>query len=360
MDRARQRSAGNLFMSAHDKALTGPQAWIAGVACSTGAMPTKLSEVWPAITEIARAAGATRLGASPLEDLHAGLFADWIATGHHASMSYLAKNAAVRAKPAARYPWAKSVIAILVPYSPVRPDAPPGALSDAIARYALGDDYHDVLESILQRFEQALPGVKTWRYVDTGPLSDRSYGAQAGLGWIGKNGMLIHEQDGSYFFIGTLLTSLENDIESTLVTDRCGTCTRCLEACPTDAILPDRTVASALCISYATIEHRGALDEHVAAHLEGNAFGCDICQEVCPWNRRAPDAHPAFAPREEYRATPVTDLLRFEQEDFSALFRKSAIKRAKLEGMKRNVQQSILSEGGAGGGSEGSTEPQPG
>lgn len=299
--------------------------------------PTRLSEVWPALTQLAREEGVLRLGASDLEDAHASLFGEWIERGHHASMAYLAKNAAIRAQPQERFPWAKSVIVILVPYSPARPDAPPDALSHTVARYALGDDYHDVLDRILRKFEDALPNIKTWRYVDTGPLSDRSYAAQAGLGWIGKNGMLIHEVDGSYFFIGTLLTALENDIESELVSDRCGTCTRCLDACPTNAILPDRTIASQHCISYATIEHRGALDEHLAQHLAGNAFGCDICQEVCPWNRRAPDAHPAFLPRDEYRATPVTDLLRFTQEEFSTLFRKSAIKRAKLAGMQRNV-----------------------
>jgi epoxyqueuosine reductase len=301
-------------------------------------MTHRLSEVWPELERIAREEGVVRLGASNLDDAHAALFASWIERGGHASMKYLEKNAAIRSNPHERYPWARSVISILVPYSSERPDAAPDALSQHISRYALGDDYHDVLERILKRFEQALAGAKSWRYVDTGPLSDRAYGAQAGLGWIGKNGMLISDEIGSYFFIGTLVTALENDIESTLVTDRCGTCTRCLAACPTDAIHPDRTVDAALCISYATIEHRGPLDERVAGRLEGNAFGCDICQEVCPWNGRAPESHPAFAPRESYRATPVTDLLRMQQADFSALFTKSAIKRAKLAGMQRNVE----------------------
>lgn len=300
--------------------------------------PTRLSEVWPLIERVARDEGVVHVGASDLEDAHASLFADWIARGGHASMSYLAKNAAVRSDPRARYRWAKSVVSILVPYAPERPRAPEGALSHHIARYALGDDYHDVLDRILRRVENALEGVKTWRYVDTGPLSDRSYAAQSGLGWIGRNGMLIHEQDGSYFFIGTLLTSLENDIEAATVADRCGTCTRCVDACPTNAIHPDRTIASSHCISYATIEHRGALDDDIAGRLENNAFGCDICQEVCPWNQHPPEPHPAFVARDEYRATPITDLLRMQQSDFSTLFRKSAIKRAKLEGMKRNVE----------------------
>ena len=296
-------------------------------------MTRKLSEVWSDLERVARAEGVVHLGASDLEDAHAALFGEWIERGHHASMAYLAKNTAVRANPRERYPWARSVISILVPYAAERPHAPAGALSNHIARYALGDDYHDVLDRILRKLEEALPGVKTWRYVDTGPLSDRAYAAQAGLGWIGKNGMLIHEHDGSYFFIGTLLTALENDLEAATVADRCGTCTQCLDACPTNAILPDRTLDSAHCISYSTIEHRGPLTYKV----HDNAFGCDLCQEACPWNRAPLAPHPAFAPRESYRATPITDLLRYTQSDFSALFTKSAIKRAKLAGMQRNV-----------------------
>jgi epoxyqueuosine reductase len=299
----------------------------------------RLSSIWNTLQTVAQTHGVLHLGASDLTDTHAQIFDDWIANGHHASMAYLAKNRAIRLDPHARFPWGKSVIAVLVPYASERPHAAESALSNHIARYALGDDYHDVLDRILRALEAEIarlaPGAKTWRYVDTGPLSDRSIAAQSALGWIGKNGMLIHEEHGSYFFIGTLITSLENDIAASEVADRCGACTRCIDACPTHAILPNRTVDSAHCISYATIEHRGAIDLDIA----DNAFGCDICQEVCPWNAHPPDAHPAFAARDEYRATPVTDLLKFAQADFSALFRKSAIKRAKLEGMRRNVEK---------------------
>jgi len=299
-----------------------------------------LSEVWPDLERVAAEEGVARIGASDVADAHAELFDAWIADGHHATMSYLAKS--VRADPSARFPWARSIVVILVPYSPTRPPAPRGALSNFVARYALGDDYHEVLDRILRRFEAVLgERAKTWRYVDTGPLSDRAAAAQAGLGWIAKNAMLINEQLGSYTFIGTLLTSLINDIAPATVADRCGTCTRCLDACPTHAILTNRTVASESCISYATIEHRGPLPPTLP--LAGNAFGCDICQEVCPWNGEPAAAHPAFAPREVYRATPVTDLLRFSQADFSTLFRKSAVKRAKLAGMQRNVER--LTEG---------------
>lgn len=303
---------------------------------------TKLSGIWSDVAAIAGKTGVLRVGASDIDDAHAAITAAWIERGHHASMHYLEKSAVIRSDPRARFPWAKSAIVILVPYSSARPDAPPQAVSNHLARYALGDDYHDTLDRILREFERVIaervPGTKTWRYVDTGPLSDRSLAAQAGLGWIAKNSMLISQEHGSYFFIGTLLTSLENDIRAEEAAERCGTCTRCIDACPTAAILPDRTVSSRLCISYQTIEQRGPLDEDVASRIGQNAFGCDICQEVCPWNdERPPIPHPAFIARDEYRATPVTDLLRMQQADFSALFRNSAVKRAKLAGMQRNV-----------------------
>jgi epoxyqueuosine reductase len=298
-------------------------------------MITRLSELWPAVARVARENGVVRFGASDLGDAHGALFDEWLDRGHHATMHYLARTRDVRRNPGARFPWAKSAIVILVPYSSERPEAPAAALSHHIARYALGDDYHEVLDRILREVESVVaPHGKTWRYVDTGPLSDRALAAQAGLGWIAKNAMLINEEIGSYTFIGTLLTSLENDLAPVAVADRCGTCTRCLDACPTNAILPDRTVASERCISYATIEHRGELPD---LPLAGNAFGCDICQEVCPWNHAPANSHPAFAPRDVYRSTPITDLLRYEQSDFSMLFRKSAVKRARLAGMQRNV-----------------------
>ncbi|MBW3670988.1 MAG: 4Fe-4S binding protein, partial [Acidobacteria bacterium] len=163
------------------------------------------------------------------------------------------------------------------------------------------------------------------------------YATQAGLGWIGKNGMLIDERYGSYSFIGTLLTDLENDLPPPPVTDRCGTCTRCIDACPTDAILPDRTIDSHRCISYLTIEHRGDLPEQFEHALDGNLFGCDICQEVCPWNRKAPPGHAELNPRDEYRDRPIHEMIRLTQEEFSTLFRGSAVKRAKLAGITRNA-----------------------
>ena len=215
------------------------------------------------------------------------------------------------------------------------PDAPAGALSNHIARYALGDDYHDVLDRILRKIEaEVAPHGKTWRYVDTGPLSDRAL-ADAGRTRLDREERDADQRADRLVHVHRHAADVARKRHrADAVADRCGTCTRCLDACPTNAILPNRTVASEHCISYATIEHRGELPD---IPLASNAFGCDICQEVCPWNHAPPATHPAFAPRDEYRATPITDLLRYEQADFSALFRKSAVKRAKLAGMQRNV-----------------------
>lgn len=301
---------------------------------------SRLSEIWPSIEAMAKGRGAVRVGASSLQDAHAFLFEQWLDRGHHGEMSYLQKNRDARLRPEERFPWAQSVIVLAVPYSPER-SATSGTLSAHTARYALGDDYHGVLDTVLKDLEEGIrelaPTAQTRRYVDTGPLSDRAFAAQAGLGWIGKNGMLIDPEHGSWVFIATLLTSLHNDIAAEEIADRCGTCTRCLESCPTHAILPDRTIASEACISYATIEHRGPIDDRLKPMLSGNVFGCDICNEVCPWNHAPASGAEPFAQREEYRAMPVSDLLRVSQADFSRLFRNSAIKRTRRAGLIRNA-----------------------
>jgi epoxyqueuosine reductase len=302
---------------------------------------TPLSSVWPALEREARRLGAIRAGATPLVDQHVERFAAWLQDGREAGMTYLRRNLATRREPLQRFPWGRSIVVILVPYGPDRAHAPAGSLSSGIARYAQGDDYHDVVEAMLLGLEALLaslaPGTRSWRYVDTGPFSDRSLAAQAGLGWIGKNAMLIDPEIGSYFFIGTLVTSLEHDLDVAEVADRCGECTRCIDACPTDAIDLERYVDSHRCISYLTIEHRGAIDPSLAGRLAGNAFGCDICQEACPWNAHAPDGHEAFRTRAGYTGRPLTDLITMTQADFSTLFRGSAVKRAKRAGMARNA-----------------------
>ncbi|MBI2213331.1 MAG: tRNA epoxyqueuosine(34) reductase QueG [Acidobacteria bacterium] len=302
---------------------------------------TTLSSVWNDLQHEALRLGAIRAGATPLVDRNVERFAEWLSRGSEAGMAYLRRNLATRHNPLQRFPWGRSVVVILVPYFPEREHAPTGSLSNGLARYAQGDDYHDVVDAMLRRLEMLLTtlaeGTKSWRYVDTGPFSDRSLAAQAGLGWIGKNGMLIDPEIGSYFFIGTLVTSLVHDLDVAEVTDRCGDCTRCIDACPTGAIDRARFVDSNRCISYLTIEHRGAIDPELSNHLAGNGFGCDICQEVCPWNAHAPEGHEAFRTRAGYSGHPITDLIALTQADFSSLFKGSAVKRAKRAGMIRNA-----------------------
>jgi len=299
-----------------------------------------ISEIWPEVERIASAHHVIAAGTADLGAEFGDVFARWLDLGHEAGMTWLRRNREARRDPTTRFPWAKSAIVILVPYSAERPHQD-DRISTRIARYALGDDYHDVLNEILKEIEnailRAIPDTRTRRYVDTGPLSDRTLAARAGLGWIGKNAMLIHPEHGSWTFIGALLTSLGDDRGGHEITDQCGTCTRCIDACPTQAILTDRTVDSGRCISYWTIEHRGPIEPSIASRIEGNLFGCDICNEACPWNASPPAPHPAFEPRDEYRRRPIHELLRIEQGEFSSLFRRSGVKRARRDGIIRNA-----------------------
>ncbi len=301
---------------------------------------TSPRDLWPALEQFAGREGALRVGVAPLNDPTIEHFRGWLDRGFHAGMGYLKKNLAARETPEERFPWARSILVLTVPYSPRR-NAHEGSLGAHIARYALGDDYHHTLDRMLRRLELLLedldPSIRTRRYVDTGPLSDRAAAQQAGLGWIGKNGMLIDPKAGSWFFIATLLTSLEPEPVQAEITDLCGSCTRCIDACPTEAIVEGRAVDSNRCISYLTIEHRGPIADSLKDRLDGNLFGCDICQEVCPWNHTPAGSHPAFEPRDEYARRPIHALLEMDQEAFSTLFRKSAVKRAKRVGMIRNA-----------------------
>jgi epoxyqueuosine reductase len=223
-----------------------------------------------------------------------------------------------------------------------------------IARYAWGDDYHDVVRRGLERLDAILrerapePTYQSRICVDTAPLLERSYARAAGLGWIGKNTCLINQQQGSWFFLGELLTSLEIAPDAP-PPDRCGSCTRCIDACPTAAIVPAGgrfAVDSRRCISYFTIELRSAIPEEWRAAAGPNVFGCDICQDVCPWNRRAAITEdPAFAPREF--APPLEKLAALSEPEFRAMFRGSPVTRAKYAGFLRNVAVAMGSIGSA-------------
>ncbi len=289
--------------------------------------------------------------AAPLED---GLrFAEWARSGMAGDMRYLTdRRAEMRLDPRSLFPPARSVICVAKLYNGPEPRST--ELSDSerawISRYAWGDDYHDVMRRDLKRLsgrlvESAGP-FESKICVDTAPFLDASYASRAGLGWIGRNTCLINQQKGSWFFLGALLTSLDLD-PGEPPPDRCGSCTRCIDACPTDAIVffnGSWTVDARRCISYLTIELRGAVPEHLREGMGRHVFGCDICQDVCPWNTKSPVTRDeCFAPR--LFAPPLESLARFSEEEFRRLFSGSPVSRARFQGFMRNVAVAIGNSG---------------
>lgn len=281
-------------------------------------------------------AGVARAGAAP----DAERYLDWVRRGMAGEMGYLTdRRAEMREDATLLLPGARSVICVGKLYNGPEPRST--EISDAelawISRYAWGQDYHDVLHRGLRALAEKLGPDHEWKIcVDTAPLLERSYASAAGLGWIGKNTCLIHQEMGSWFFLGELLTSLEIDPDST-PPDRCGTCTRCIDSCPTQAISADGYELDArACIAYFTIELRGAIPPDYRRGMGNHVFGCDICQDVCPWNRRAPvTAEPAFAPK--HFAPPLEKLAALTEEEFREMFRHSPVLRSKYSGLLRNA-----------------------
>ncbi len=275
-------------------------------------------------------------------------FSQWIDRGRAGDMHYLKSQddaGGLKRSALSRVaPWARSVLVCAVnynapePYSTVMTDTPRGWIS----RYAwTRDDYHDAVLAKLRRVEAALlaasEGVSTRAYVDTGPVVERIYAKYAGIGWIGKNTCVINQKIGSWIFLGVILTSLElaPDIPAP---DRCGSCTRCIDACPTHAIVAPQQLDANLCISYLTIEKRGEIPEALRGLMGRHVFGCDICQDVCPWNRKAPVTSGAeFAPREGLVNPALEWLAMMDDEEFRRVFRGSPIRRTKRSGLRRNA-----------------------
>lgn len=313
-----------------------------------------------AVLAAAREAGFELAGVAPVgefaEHRH---FEEWIAAGRAAEMRYLeARDEAGRLKRASLQstaPWARSVIVCAINYNTAQPysteckDASRGWM----ARYAWSrEDYHDSVLEKLRRVEAAVrfaagSSIETRCYVDTGPVVERIYAKYAGVGWIGKNTCVIHEKQGSWLFLGVILTSLElaPDIPAA---DRCGSCTRCIDACPTQAITAPYQLDAGLCISYLTIEKRGLIPEHLREGMGRHVFGCDICQDVCPWNRRAPvTAAAEFQPREGLVNPALEWLAAMDEEEFRKTFRGSPIRRTKRPGLRRNVAIAMGNSGEA-------------
>lgn len=286
-------------------------------------------------------AGFDRAGVANLErSAYQGSFLQWIDLGRQAGMEYLERRVECRLDPQTLVPGARSVLCVALQYASSHDDVE-GDLWPRVARYARGDDYHDLFErrmkALLDRIEEAFPIGGGRFYVDTGPVLERELAERAGLGAFGKNTNLLHPESGSYFLLGEVFLDLELEAD-TPIADLCGSCTACLEACPTQALVAPYVLDSRRCISYWNIEHRGAIPEQDRALLGEWVFGCDICQEVCPWN-----AEPEPAPGPEFDLPPrrrslgLIDLLALDRKAYVERFRRSPMKRAKLEGLKRNA-----------------------
>ncbi len=280
--------------------------------------------------------------AAPLAEERARLLA-WLAAGYHGEMDYMARNTEKRADPTRLVPGSKSIVVVLLNYYPEKYYERPGEEIPRISRYALGRDYHRVmrrkLKQLLAWVNDELAPAQGRVFVDSAPVLERAWAQRAGLGWTGRNSLLITREGGSYFFIGELVTDLELAYDVPEVKDYCGTCTRCVEACPTGAILSGRTVDATRCLSYWNIEYKGErFPPQAPATLRNRIFGCDICQEVCPWNRKArPHRTPEFLPDEKRLTLTRDDWEKMTEEEFEKLFAGTPVMRTGLKRMKRNA-----------------------
>ncbi|MBI4601311.1 MAG: tRNA epoxyqueuosine(34) reductase QueG [Planctomycetes bacterium] len=306
------------------------------------------------VRSLVLAAGFDRVGFAPAGPApHARDLRRWVERGFAGSMDYIARTLERRQDPRRLLEGARTVIAAAVTYrQPGGPEAAaPAPGRGRIASYALGDDYHRALEARLRRACEALAarfgGRHRW-YADTGPVLERDWAERAGVGWIGKNACAIDAARGSYFFLGEILTTLEIEPDAP-AEDLCGSCRLCIDVCPTGALVAPRELDARRCISYLTIEHRGPLPEDLEAALGGLVFGCDICQDVCPFNRRegVPGADPELEPRPENLDPALEDLAALDREGFRARFPRSAVRRARFEGFLRNVIAALGNWGGA-------------
>jgi epoxyqueuosine reductase len=284
-------------------------------------------------------------------------YREWLAAGYGGAMEYLERHAGTKAHPGRFLEGVHSLIVVTLPYG--GPPAPnPGGLRGRVAQYALGRDYHDTIGERLDRLAGAVAAeaggpVASRAFVDTAPVMEREWAARAGLGWVGKNGNLIHWQRGSFFFLGGLAVTLDLEpdapdlpagpapgpaLERLLAQDGCGECRACLDACPTGAIVADRTVDARRCISYLTIELKGPVPADLRPHLGEWVFGCDVCQDVCPWNRTAPAARePDFHGTAASSWPELAELLLLDEAGFRARFGASAVRRTRRRGLARNA-----------------------
>jgi len=288
--------------------------------------------------------GFDKVGIVPPERLtpEGDQLGEWLEGGYQGEMKWLEKEPEKRADPLVLFPSVRSVISLAVNYySPEEHSHDPS--TGKISRYAWGDDYHHVIDrklrQLLDWIKTEVPDATGKVCVDTAPIMDKAWAVRAGLGWLGKHTNVITKEFGSWVFLAEILTDAEFSFDAELMEDHCGSCTECLDACPTQAITEPYLVDSNLCISYATIELRSPeLPKNIAGSLNGWLYGCDICQDVCPWNRfQKTTRETGFKPRPHNVSPFVDDVLTFTHEEYVERFRKSAVKRAKLSGLKRNA-----------------------
>jgi epoxyqueuosine reductase len=303
------------------------------------------------VREVAREAGFDLVGiagaAAPPE---LAFFAEWVERGHAGEMAYLTSQVAKRSDLRLAFPWARSVICVGLQYDTPHPystAAPPER--GWISRYAWGDDYHDVMKAMLERVVERLrgeiPSFEARTYVDTGPIVERAWAAAAGLGAWGKNTCLLHPEHGSWFFLGEIVTDLELSPDGPRA-DMCWSCTACLEACPTGALPAPYVLDATRCLSYLTIELKGPIPEAQREGVGRHVFGCDICQDVCPWNRkRRQHGGDPFEPRPDSVGPDLAGLAALDDEAFRDRFRRSPVKRAKRRGLLRNVAVALGNAG---------------
>ena len=329
-----------------------------------------ISQITDLVKRAAQDAGFELAGIAPVRDFEElAYFPQWLADGHAGEMKYLAarddSGKLKRESLQTAAPWARSVIVCAINYNTAQPYST--QVDDRsrgwISRYAWSrEDYHESVLRKLRVIERRLigagavrqdastdaggtPALRTRCYVDTGPIIERVYAKYAGVGWIGKNTCVLNQKLGSWLFLGVILTSLEL-MPDLPAPDRCGTCTRCLDACPTDAFLAPYQLDANKCISYLAIEKRGSIPENLREGMGRHVFGCDICQDVCPWNRKAPATEaPEFQPRPNLVNPPLPWLAEMQAEEFREVFRGSPVRRTKLGGVRRNA---VIAMGNSG------------
>ena len=266
---------------------------------------------------------------------------NWLNKGFQGTMQYMENHFDLRTNPQKLVPGAKSVITLLKNYYPShqqKNDIP------KISTYAFGKDYHTVIKNqlhlFLQKIKEQIGDFNGRGFVDSAPVLERAWAVKSGLGWVGKNGNLINKNAGSFFFIATLIIDVELEFDNAFTKDYCGTCTKCIDECPTDAILPNKEIDGSKCISYFTIELKDALiPNNVKGKFENWMFGCDVCQDVCPWNRFSkPHEEKEFEPLHEILNFSLSDWNELTEENFKTIFKNSPIKRSKFSGIKRNLK----------------------